>query len=57
MHLKSEANFSQREGKYAEELQFLYMRLFAVENLIRAFEEYDRQRLKPSRLTITEKSA
>lgn len=57
MPLKSQADFSQREGKYAEELQFLYQRLFTVTNLIRAFEEYDLQRPKPSRLAITEKSA
>jgi hypothetical protein len=51
------AHLEPAEGKYAQELQYLYRRLHSVENLIRTLEAYDLLRPKPIQIPITEKTA
>lgn len=57
MALKRPAGSVTSENRFAEELDYLYKRLYTVDNLIRTLEEYDRQRPKPAHLTIREKTA
>jgi hypothetical protein len=57
MSLKSQAGRSERDKEQTEELEYLYKRLFTLNNLIRAFEEYDLHRPKASQWSIREKTA
>ena len=57
MPLKIQAGSVAADHRFAEELEYLYKRLQSVNNLIRTLEEYDRQRPKPARFPITEKTA
>ena len=57
MGLNSPTAHSEPEDRYAEELQHLYRRLHAVENLIRTLEAYDLLRPKPTQIPIAEKTA
>ena len=57
MALKRPAGSVTLDNRFAEELEYLYKRLYTVDNLIRTLEAYDRQRPKPAHLTIREKTA
>ena len=57
MPLKRPAGSVASDNRFAEELDYLYKRLYTVDNLIRTLEEYDRQRPKHAQLTIREKTA
>jgi hypothetical protein len=57
MPSKRPAGSTAADNRFAEELEYLYKRLYTVNNLIRTLEEYDRHRPKPAHLTIQEKTA
>jgi hypothetical protein len=50
MSLKNPAVFAEAERDFSRELQYLYLRLAAVTNLIQSLEDYERYRPKPSHL-------
>ena len=52
MHLNRQAG-SVSENRFQDELKYLYQRLDAVNNLIRALEEYDQRRPKPAKIPST----
>jgi len=57
MASKRSTGSSPSENPFAKELEYLYHRLYTVNNLIRTLEDYDRIRPKPAKFTIQEKTA